>query len=312
MCPQESFFAVLAVPVCRLLFVRLLFHSPNAWTTKQYPFPWGWSPCNPTTTRVIAACAAVVYTKQRRAVWPLVSVLHLICRCVRRSWSRTSGSARSSTRQTCIRTSPRAWQRGCCTRAHSRGGCSRRVRPRCGYIPFPESQGSPIFGLRHSNWAICSHTAGLLSRLVFFAGFFLSCVAFFSVCLIFVCCFHTYLSDSGQSFQRRTLFSSKFSQHRTQKHRDNGNPLTSALLQPESKERMTYGRGLSFIRNTAWHQLHRGLEVFNITAPIGAISVMGKPECRRIHVRNQVSNSGPPLWEAWSSEWLCVCTLQWR
>lgn len=182
--------------------------------------------------RVIDTREAVACTKQCRMVG-VFSVL--ICRCVHRSWSRISGSARSSTTQTCTHTSPRAWQHGCCTRAHNRGGCSRQVPLRCGYIPFPEFQGSPVFGLQHNSWVICSHTAGLLSQLVFFVGFSLSCVAFFSVCLIFVCCFHTYPLKNGQSFQRRTLFSNKFSQHRTQKHHDNGNPLTSASLQPKSK-----------------------------------------------------------------------------
>lgn len=234
----------------------------------------------------------------------LFSVIHLICRCVRRSWSHTSGSARSSTRQTYTHTFPHAGQRGCCTHAHSRGGCSHRVPLRCGYIPFPESQGCPVFGLPHSNLVICSHTAGPLSQLVFFAGFSLSCVAFFSVCLISVCCFHTYPLKNGQSCQRTTLFSNRFSQHRTQKHRDNGSPLTSALLQPESKGRMTFGCGLSFIGNTAWH-----LEIFNITAVI-MISVMGKPEYRRIHVMNQVSSCRSPLWDAWSLEVLCICTLE--
>lgn len=166
-----------------------------------------------------------------------VSVLSPTCRCVRQSWSRTADSARSSTRQTCTHTSPRAWPRVCCTRARSTAGCSHRVHLTCGCIPCPESQGSPVSDLRRSNWAICSRTAGLLSGLVFFSGSSLSCVTFFSACLIPVCCFHTYPLKTGQSFQRRTWFSSKFSQRTTQKHRDNGSPLTSALLQPESKGR---------------------------------------------------------------------------
>lgn len=184
----------------------------------------------------------------------MVAVLDLTCRCARRSWSRTSCSARSSTRRTCTRTFPRVWPRVCCTLGHSTAGYSPRGPAMCGYILFPECQGSPVFGPRHSNWVICSHTAGPLSQLVFFSGFSLSCVAFFSVCVIFVCCFHTYPLKTGQSFQRMTWFSNKFSQHRTQKHHDNGNPQTSALLQPESKGRTTFGCGLSFIRNAAWHQ----------------------------------------------------------
>lgn len=215
--------------------------------------PWGCSLWNPTWWQGLLPlqqlCAP--HRVEGLAMFP---VLHLTCRCVRRSWSHTSCSARSSTRQTCTRTFPRAWQHGCCTRAHSTAGYSPRAPATCGYTLFPESQGSPASGLQHSNWVICSHTAGPLSQLVFSSGSSLSCAAFFSVCLIFVCCFHTYPLKTGQSFQRMTWFSNRFSQHRTQKHHDNGNPQTSALLQPENEGRITFGCGLSFIRNAAWHQ----------------------------------------------------------
>lgn len=255
-CHQESFFVVLAVPVCRLLFTWLLFLTWYAWTigcSAVYIPPEADPPAVPCGKSSCHLRGSCLYQTVQDSL-AVFSVFTLTCRCVHQSWSRTSGSAHSSTRQTCTRTFPRAWQHGCCTRAHSRGGCSHRLPLRCGYIPSPESQGSPVFGLQHSNWVICSHTAGHLLRSVFFAGFSLSCVAFFSVCLIFVCCFRTYPLKNDQPFQRRTSFSNKFSQHRTRKHRDNGNPLTSALLQPESKERMAFGCGLSFIRNTAWHQ----------------------------------------------------------
>lgn len=205
--------------------------------------PHGDSDCCPAAGQLCAA--------HRLAALAVFPALHLTCRCARRSWSRTSCSARSSTRRTCTRSAPRAARRGCCTRARSTAGCSPRAPATCGYIPCPECQGSPGFGLPRSNWAICSHTVSPLSQLGFFSGFSLSCVAFFSVCPIFVCCFHTSPLKTGQSFQRMTWFSNKFSQHRTQKHHDNGNPQTSVLLQPESKERTTFGCALSFIRNAA-------------------------------------------------------------
>lgn len=209
--------------------------------------PWGWSSVIPHGNSNCCLSGSSVYNTVQGDPAPF-SVLNLICRYVRRSWSHTAGSARSSTRWTCSRTFPRAWPRGCCTHAHSTAGCSHRAPPMCGCIPSPESQGFPAFDLLHSNWAICSHTAGLPSGSVFFAGFSLSGVTFFSVCLISVCCFHTYPLKNGLSSQRRTWFSSTSSQRRTQKHRDSGSPLTSALLQPESKWR-TFGCGLSLIRN---------------------------------------------------------------
>lgn len=178
-------------------------------------------------------------------------VLHATCRCVRRSCSRTSCSARSSTTRTCTRSAPRSGGRGCCSRARSTAGYSPRGPATCGYTPCPASRGSPAFGPQHSNWAICSRTAGPPSQWVFSSGSSLSCVAFSSVCLIFVCCFRTYPLKTGQSFQRMTWFSNKFSLRRTQKHHDSGSPQTSALLQPESKGRTTFGCGLSFIRNAA-------------------------------------------------------------
>lgn len=140
--------------------------------------PWGRSLWNPTWWQWLLPLQQLC-APHRVDGWAVFPVLHLTCRCVRRSWSHTSCSARSSTRQTCTRTFPRAWRRGCCTRAHSTAGYSPRVPARCGYILFPESQGSPVFGLRHSNWVICSHTAGPLFQLGFFSGFSLSCVAFF-------------------------------------------------------------------------------------------------------------------------------------
>lgn len=160
-----------------------------------------------------------------------------ICKCEHRSCSRIFCSAHSNTKQICSHISPHAGLRECYIHDHNRGGCSHLVLQRFGYTPFPGSQGYPVCDLQHSSWGTCEYTADLLYGLVSCAGFFLSSVAFFSVCLKPGCCFHTYLLKNCQSCQSWTWFSSMFSGHRTQRLHDNGNRLSSVLPQPKAKRK---------------------------------------------------------------------------
>lgn len=70
MCHQESFFVVLAVPACRLLFTQLLFHTPNAWTTRCLAIPIPPQADPPANPHGKSNYCLVACTKQCRTVWP--------------------------------------------------------------------------------------------------------------------------------------------------------------------------------------------------------------------------------------------------
>lgn len=158
------------------------------------------------------------------------------CKCGHQSCFRTSCSGHNSTRWICIHISPRAWPHGCCSLGHSRGGCSHLRPPTCGYTLCLESLGSRVSYPQHSNWETYWRRADHPCGLVFSSDLFLS-YAFSSLfCLRFGHCFHIYPSTDGQSFQKKTWFSSMFLQRRSRKLRDNGSLRTSTWRQPATNK----------------------------------------------------------------------------
>lgn len=160
-----------------------------------------------------------------------------ICTCECHSWSRSVGSARSSTRWTCTRSVPHDAPHVCCIHGHSTASCSRPARQMCGYSGAPESRPRPTAGPPRNNWVTCWGRWAPPGQWACAAVPFL-CDGTCAWCgLAPVRYSHNAPLGSSLHAQRMPWSSNMSLQHRSLRRHDSGSPSTMSWPQPTWKQR---------------------------------------------------------------------------
>lgn len=166
----------------------------------------------------------------------LSSAHTFICMCECHSWSRSAGSAHSSTRWTCTRSAPHDAPRVCCIRGRSTVSCSRLARQMCGCTGALESRSPPVACPPHNNWVTCWGIWALPDGWAFAVVPF----PYDGICAWYglapVRYSHNGPLGSCLHAQRMPWSSSMSLQHRSLRRHDSGSPSTSSWLQPNKKK----------------------------------------------------------------------------
>lgn len=130
--------------------------------------------------------------------------------------------------------------------------------PTCGVtLSALESLGSRVSYPQHSNWDTYWRRRVIILRIGIFLIFFSYAFSYF---VWFGHCFHIYPSTDGQSFQKKTWFSSMFLQRRSRKLVDNGESWDINLTQRLQPTRI---EETSFMNRFTQQQKHHPIQSLN-------------------------------------------------